>query len=574
MVTRTWNVFGDGRFDDPNSWFPAGAPSDGDLVGFEIPADVTVTFPGHPLGLGPADFVAGILWLRAGNITFTGSAQVDRGPTTFTLDTGDLSETDRGLVLGVLTGDTGQLHLRPADPSGLGLATLRAAAATVGGAPGSTAFLDVSTGTVVVYGSDIAETELIVGNHGDGTLTLSDGAALDVTGFNSRTAIGHHADGVGVVTIIGPGTTWTNANELWVGGSGSGVLVIRDGGRLRCGSAAGFTNIIGTFPGASGTVTVEGAGSIWTYGNGLVVGNGGAGILTVAGGGRLVSNVGAVSQVGSDGAGTVTITGPGSTWSTNGALHVGSTGVGALEVADGAQLTSGSATLRGLNDGSGQVLVTGTGSRWSVPDGSLTIGSPEAGFTTGPTGLTVIGGATVDVRQTIAVDTKGVLQLHGGTLAADEIDVRGGGLFDWTSGTLDVHVVDASLTNPAGTLAPRVANGGAAIGGSYTQLAGAELDLEIGGTAAGTQYSFVGIDGPAVLDGELRLSLVNGFVPAASDTFTVLGAFGIQGEFKNVADGGRLTTADGAGSFLVRYEPADQDGENHIVLSDFAPAGP
>ncbi len=51
----------------------------------------------------------------------------------------------------------------------------------------------------------------------------------------------------------------------------------------------------------------------------------------------------------------------------------------------------------------------------------------------------------------------------------------------------------------------------------------------------------------------------------------MLGAFGIQGEFKNVADGARLTTADGAGSFVVHYEAADQDGENHIVLTDFAP---
>jgi hypothetical protein len=86
----------------------------------------------------------------------------------------------------------------------------------------------------------------------------------------------------------------------------------------------------------------------------------------------------------------------------------------------------------------------------------------------------------------------------------------------------------------------------------------------------GTQYVFLGLEGGATLDGLLRLTLINGFVPTAAQKFTVLGSFGITGAFSNVADGQRLTTTDGLGSFVVNYEPADEEGRHHVVLTDFA----
>jgi hypothetical protein len=46
----------------------------------------------------------------------------------------------------------------------------------------------------------------------------------------------------------------------------------------------------------------------------------------------------------------------------------------------------------------------------------------------------------------------------------------------------------------------------------------------------------------------------------------------MSGEFLNVADGGRLETSDGAGSFLVNY--GDGLYANEVVLSDFEPTVP
>src|SRR5689334_17265402 len=37
-VVRTWQTFGSGNFNDPNNWFPAGSPADGDFVSFEVGA--------------------------------------------------------------------------------------------------------------------------------------------------------------------------------------------------------------------------------------------------------------------------------------------------------------------------------------------------------------------------------------------------------------------------------------------------------------------------------------------------------------------------------------------------------
>ena len=575
-VTRHWNTFGDGRFNDPNNWLPPGIPTGGDTVSFEIGGSLTftVTFPGNLLGELPATYTTSKLRVRGDRITFSGSVEVNRDDATYTVASSDMSEAGRGIIIGVDAGNTAVLNVSPASPSSLGLARFNCAAATLGEAAGSTGTMNVNFGAFNVTGSDFTATQLIVGNHGAGALNINNGAKLNVPGFNSRVVLGNNAASVGSITVNGAGSTWTNANQLWIGGSGSGTLIIQHGGRLRCTSSAGSGNAIGTFPGASGAVTITGPGSTWTCSNELIVGSGGDGTLTIANGGSFINNVGfGRVGIGTSGRGSATVTGPGSTLNTVGALDVGSTGVGVLAVLNGGRVISGRSLIRGLNTGSGQVRIAGAGSTWTVTNGPLTIGLPEPGFSTGPTKLTIDPGGTVTVAHNIDLDTNGLIQLHGGTLSANEIGLAGGlfkGQFDWTSGTLHVNLFRKALTNTAGKLAPGLVNGGAIIDGNYTQLAGADLEIAIGGTMLGTQYVFLWLEGGATLDGLLRLTLINGFVPTAAQKFTVLGSFGITGAFSNVADGHRLTTTNGLGSFVVHYEPADSEGRTHITLTDFA----
>ncbi len=131
-----------------------------------------------------------------------------------------------------------------------------------------------STGTVTVdgVGSALANTgEIYVGNIGDGTLTITDGAAVsDMNGY-----IGW-AGGTGGVTVNGVGSTWTNTGRINVG---TGALSINNGGVVNVVSL--FTGIN---PGASATITVDGSGSSLSGGGDLNLGYSGAASLTVSNG--------------------------------------------------------------------------------------------------------------------------------------------------------------------------------------------------------------------------------------------------------------------------------------------------
>ena len=143
------------------------------------------------------------------------------------------------------------------------------------------------------------------------------------------------------------------------------------------------------------------------------------------------------------------------------------------------------------------------------------------------------------------------------------------------NGTLAVHnggqIMTASGLNVgAGTL-----TGSGAIYGNVTLASDpSTLAFNIGGETQGTEYDSLSINGNMTLAGNLQITITNGFVPLGTDAFTVLqGAAGdtLSGSFLNVADGGRLETADGSGSFEVSYGSGAY--ANQIVLGDFVDGG-
>ena len=92
----------------------------------------------------------------------------------------------------------------------------------------------------------------------------------------------------------------------------------------------------------------------------------------------------------------------------------------------------------------------------------------------------------------------------------------------------------------------------------------ATLKAEIAGIVAGTGYDWldvqstnVGSDGKSFLDGNLVVGVLDNFEQSGqigSSEFAIITAQGgVFGEFDNVADGQRLTTFDGMGSFIVDY---------------------
>ncbi len=167
--------------------------------------------------------------------------------------------------------------------------------------------------------------------------------------------------------------------------------------------------------------------------------------------------------------------------------------------------------------------------------------------------------------------------ISGGQAGAKQV-------FAFTAGTLTVGTINFNNLRSAatdatngiflqsgGTFAPGNVGvaGRTAFTGTYTLGASASLAMELGGTTQATayqtgQYDYLAVTGSATLAGSLRVSLLPGFTPANSSTFSIFNASaGFTGAFANVAFGQRLATDDGAGSFLVAKSG------NAVVLSDY-----
>ncbi|TWU30177.1 beta strand repeat-containing protein [Bythopirellula polymerisocia] len=239
--------------------------------------------------------------------------------------------------------------------------------------------------------------------------------------------------------------------------------------------------------------------------------------------------------------------------------------VAQVTIETGADLQAADIIMAGANSGAtGTLTIDGSGSTLTQTGAStLILGSPTG---TGSATVNVQNGGTLTTGSgTTTLDATGTINLSGGTLSATTIDHTNGGDFNFTGGTLSVETFQGDLLNQGGMLAPGASAGSTTIVGDYTQQTGATLAIEIGGTAAVTEFDFVSVSGDVLLDGLLELSLIDGFVPVAANTFTVLTAGTLTGFFDNATPGARLDTAGGEGSFLVNID----FGADQIVLSNF-----
>lgn len=168
---------------------------------------------------------------------------------------------------------------------------LKSTDAVIGGATGS-------NGAVTIDGARWYNSEpLKIGDQGTGSLTISNGGTFAgivdfVPAFGSM--IGNAPGSHGSVVITDPGSSWSNYSALMIGNKGTGNLTISNGGRL---DSYGLVGIGGAQSGASGSVTVTGAGSYWNThlipenspDNALSVGGPGGGSLTISASGKIDS---------------------------------------------------------------------------------------------------------------------------------------------------------------------------------------------------------------------------------------------------------------------------------------------
>lgn len=194
------------------------------------------------------------------------------------------------------------------------------------------------------------------------------------------------------------------------------------------------------------------------------------------------------------------------------------------------------------------------------------------------------GTTTFDVPFT----NSGTLIFGGGNLIFNGGFTNAGGSFGGTGGSVQSTTPidfasnstlggNSVITAPSVTTSGRVAPGNSAglitINGNLTLLAGSQLIIELGGTAQGTSYDALVVNGTVVLGASLSLSFANNFQSFVqpTDTFTIVQANNVNGAFTNVAHGQRISTTDNFGSFQVNYGTNSTFGSGNVVLSNFVP---
>ena len=430
---------------------------------------------------------------------------------------------------------------------------------------GATGDVDVNDGTLTVAG------ELIVGDGGEGRLTVENGGTVSSASGN----VGTGTDNYGSVVVDGATTSWSIAGALTIGvegGTGDPSVTVSDGasvttstdpasydfmpdGSLTLKSGATLTeasldmhnaatlivesgavltetgndvygitaansgldlNGLGTIDDAS-LVSPDAGTEIGVYTTG---GGNGTGALSVQDAATVTSFATFIGAYAGDN-GSLTLTGAGTTWtdeagtpvdSNDAGLNVGVYGTGALTVEDGAVLSNPSAYIKiGQYGGSrGTAIVTGASSMLNA-GGLLRIGDSGTGA------LTVENDGAVSVGQVQVGD-------FGGSV-----------------GTLDIDSGATVTTNSAST----VDTGSQNVTGGTINVTAGEFDI---GVQAGSQGT-VDVDaGTLTVEGSLTVGDGGSGALTAQDAATITS----QVTFIGGDTGGSGTlTLSGAGTTLT-----------------------
>ena len=151
-----------------------------------------------------------------------------------------------------------------------------ARAATIGDAAGASGTLNLTSSSNLfnINGAHSAYWEFIVGRAGAGTLNVTGGARVTVTGSGGGSVMGVEAGSSGTATISGTNSLWSTFVTLRVGVDGQALLTVSDGGRV---SAPAIT--VGTLGEVRGNGTLTGS----VVNNGIVAPGTSPGQLSISG---------------------------------------------------------------------------------------------------------------------------------------------------------------------------------------------------------------------------------------------------------------------------------------------------
>jgi autotransporter family porin len=440
-----------------------------------------------------------------------------------------------------------------------------------------------NTGTLEASGGGTLELETVVNNSGGTIEALAGSTVVLTSGFNGSVNGG---------TLTTSGTGVIESQDGVLDGT---VNVPTNSGKLTVSNGQDLT-LQGTINN-TGTITLSGNSCIILAEPTTLTGSGKVIMASgncIYGSGNSLTNESTIEGAGTIGdSNPMPITNDGtilankSTPLTIQPNSAGFTNNGKLTVARGSELIINSSVTDPFNNLSGGTLTAGT---YNVT-GKLEIGGA---ITTNAASITLTG-ATAEISTSAGTNalaslggntTKGVLSLQSGqALTATSFSNAGkttvgvgssftiAGSYTQTAGTT---TVDGTLTAPTGvnlqkgtlegkgTLGAAVTSNATVIvgdattkaglltvTGSYSQQASGVLDVAIGGTTAGSQYSQISVSNGVSLDGTLTIKLINSFEPTVGDTFTILTGSAVTGQFTKV-NGATINSSE---HFEVSYTP-------------------
>ena len=383
---------------------------------------------------------------------------------------------------------------------------------------------------------------------GDGSVVLNQ--ILRIGHNDASTTFSGVLSGVGLFGKRGAGTVTLTGNNTYTGLTDIDGETLRLSGAGRISNSSNVDIALGTTFDLNDVTDTIGALS----GSGSVLlGGGGVNAFTIGANNSSGTFGGVISGMGDlvkSGTGTQTLTGANT--------YLGATVVdlGTLTLADGGSISQTSLTI---NSG-GTATLDGAATTWDL-SGNLLIGSGGDGH------LNIDQGATLTVNGSVTLGSTGIagtLSLDGGTL-----DNSAGSVIAINTGTLQGQGTLIGNVFNEDFVAPGNSAGILTVTGNFDQNLTGMLSIEIGGTdnsdLFNPEFDLLDISGMADIDGQLELTLINGFTPNATDTFSILSSSTLAGMFSNVANGARLDlSAGGTGSFQVDYTGTS------VILSNFS----
>ncbi|MCL2776711.1 MAG: hypothetical protein FWD73_01815 [Polyangiaceae bacterium] len=361
-----------------------------------------------------------------------------------------------------------------AGPVTRGFTTVGSTSGTVGGVPGGTYIVPVGSDVTLFGTAALADLTVALGANSSGLVDV--GGTILLANINLANGV----DSVGSINVNGGTITTTfGQSQYYLGARGQGTMVVSNGG-----TESLSQSYLGYLPGSSGILTVEGPGSTYTNGGFFIIGNEGTGELNILDGGVVASSQDGVNGtvIGGGNTGSVLVSGAGSQFSVGAWLSLG-----VVQPAAAGVLT---VTDEGAVDVVGGTFITGDPGASGTLNIGAAAGDPAAvpGTLTTPTITFGNGTARIVFNHT---DTSGnyvfAPAITGGSATTSAVDVYSGvtvmtGTSDYF-GPTTIHTGPAVIpfSEEALTVASTLVAGAANVlspNSDYIVQAGGTLDLQ------------------------------------------------------------------------------------------------